>query len=90
MFGYVTFLIFNYNICITVYKYNIIMDSDEEILEFIVDNIKPRKAYKVQERINHMEKWNDEEFFIRFRLMKHTILMLLEMIEEQLTFKTDR
>lgn len=64
-------------------------DSDDEFLMNIAI-FRTRRVKNVQERIDHFNKWNDDEFFSRFRLSKRAVQFLLEHIEEQLQSWTER
>jgi hypothetical protein len=63
-------------------------DSDDEFLMFVAQH--GRNARKFRERPDHLTLWNNREFFIRFRLSKPTVLMLLELVEDDLETITDR
>lgn len=56
--------------------------DDEEILDFIFDNINIRKKYTVRDRFQNIEKWDESEFFMRFRMTKNTVLYLLDKIQD--------
>ncbi|CAI6372056.1 unnamed protein product [Macrosiphum euphorbiae] len=57
-------------------------DDDDEILEFI--NYR-RRPYTVRDRINHMIKWDDHDFLIRFRLSKVVVEQVLELITDNIS-----
>lgn len=54
-------------------------DDDDDLLE---EN--ERRPYILRNKPQHIEIWDDVDFFSRFRLKKQTVLMLLQNIEEQL------
>uniref|UniRef100_A0A1Y1M620 DDE Tnp4 domain-containing protein n=1 Tax=Photinus pyralis TaxID=7054 RepID=A0A1Y1M620_PHOPY len=64
----------------------------DEILELeevrIVNGI--RRQYTIRERPNYLEILDDFDFFRRFRLKKHTVLLLLGKINDQLLSKITR
>lgn len=67
----------------------------DDILEIeeaeIINIINPEyRQYIVRERPDHLNIWNDSEFFNRFRLSKETVLAILELIEEEIRHKTNR
>jgi hypothetical protein len=47
-----------------------------------------RKNPRLQIRRNHLEYWNDEEFYIRFT-SKNTVVLLLEEIRENIQHNTN-
>lgn len=51
---------------------------------------KSRKPRNFRPRIDNFNKWNDEEFFFRFRLTKPTVLMILNLINDKIEFPTNR
>lgn len=58
-------------------------DSEEEH-EFV----RRRKIYR--QRVNHFEKYDDFDFFDRFRITKPTFSALLESIEDVIATPTNR
>lgn len=62
-------------------------DEEEEFLDFLEH---PRRPYVVKDRFNPFDEYDDLDFFMRFRLKKETVLMVLEQIEEQIETITDR
>jgi hypothetical protein len=44
--------------------------DDEDIINFVVNLGRIRKNPRLQIRRNHLEYWDDQEFYIRFRLSK--------------------
>lgn len=56
-------------------------DDDEEIIEFLLRRNRPRYF---QNRIDHINKWNDIDFFRRFRMKKSTFMYILGKIEDKL------
>lgn len=82
------------------------MDSDDSNDEFLADfpafyenpiydyvPVRPartaRRPYTVQERIS-IDNWDDVDFAQRFRLSKSTVLQILELIRQELTFDDPR
>lgn len=65
-------------------------DSDEEDELFALLGARGRLAKIIRPRVNHFDMWTDAEFFMRFRLTKPTVLLLLDQIVHQLEHQTDR
>ena len=61
-------------------------DSDDDEL-LIYDVRRPRW---IRERNNYFEEYDDVDFKTRFRLSKESVLSVLDHIEHQLEFPTDR
>lgn len=63
------------------------MDSSEEEEEehFVAE----RRQYMMNERID-MNKWDDADFFYRFRLSKATVAKVLQIIEPSLVYTQER
>lgn len=59
-------------------------DSDDED-EFVV-----RRPRWIRDREDHFHSLDDTDFVMRFRLSKRTVLSVLETIEDQLEFRTDK
>jgi hypothetical protein len=55
----------------------------------VVDLAGIRKNPRLQDGRNHLECWNDEEFYIRFRLSKNTVVLLLEEVREGIQHNTN-
>jgi len=68
-------------------NFDIISDEDEYNIE---DLPKPRKKKVFRNRMVDFEMWDDDEFFMRFRLKKPTVIELLSKIEFHLKSKTNR
>lgn len=51
---------------------------------------KPRRPYLLSIRIDHLNKWDDQDFFARFRLSKNTFKIVLEMVQQEVTTVTQR
>ena len=68
-------------------NFDIISDEDEYNIE---DFPKPRKKKVFRNRMEDLEMWDDDEFFMRFRLKKTTVKELLFKIEFHLKSKTNR
>lgn len=64
-------------------------DDDYEIIQYL--NYQ-RRQYTVHDRINHnhMLAWDAHDFRLRFRLGKNVVRQLLEYIEDEISFETDR
>jgi hypothetical protein len=56
---------------------------------FVVNLGRIRKNSRLQIRRNHLEYWNDEELYIRFRLSKNTVVLLLEEIRGNIQHNTN-
>jgi hypothetical protein len=63
-------------------------DSDDEF--FMNLAARGRRVKDVRPRIDNFNVWNDDQFFVRFRLTKPTVLHLLELVEPSLETATDR
>lgn len=63
-------------------------DSDDEMFMHIA--ARGRMARNFRQRPDHLNLWTDEEFFMRFRLTKVTVLSVLELVEHELEYETDR
>lgn len=61
---------------------DVFLNDDLDILD-IIDFGYPRKIY---DRKNNFEELDNLTFFKRFRLMKNTVLHLLELIEQDLEY----
>ena len=59
-------------------------DNDDED-EFVV-----RRPRWIRDREDHFHNLDDTDFVMRFRLSKRTVLSVLETIENQLEFRTDK
>lgn len=62
--------------------YSISISDDEEIIEFLLRQNRPRY---IQNRVDHIDKWNDIDFFGWFRMKKSTFMYILEKIEDRLS-----
>jgi hypothetical protein len=62
---------------------NIFSDDDED-----EENI--RRPYMLRNKLNHFEIWDDVDFFARFRLRKQTVMLLLNLIDDQLSIMWNR
>lgn len=66
--------------------YNILSSSDnEDVIRYI-----NRRPKKLKLRMNYFDNLDDIEFKMRFRLNKNSVLLVLNIIEEELTFPTNR
>jgi hypothetical protein len=66
-------------------------DSSDEEDEFFMNlDAQGRRAKNFRARVDHFNVWNDDGFFVRFRLTKPTVLYLLEETEPHLETATDR
>lgn len=62
--------------------------SDEEaIVEFLLWE---RRPYRVRPRVDHFTILDENDFFMRFRLTKQTVLHILDLIEREIETPTDR
>lgn len=64
--------------------------SEEEVLELVLIVAGPRQAKVIRPRVNHYEKWRDEEFIARFWMSKETTRFVLDLIGEHIAHKTTR
>lgn len=64
--------------------YNILSSSDDE------DIIRHRRPRRFKLRMNYFDDLDDIEFKMRFRLDKNSVLLVLNNIEEELTFRSNR
>lgn len=58
-------------------------ESDSEDEEDIIGLQLARRQYKMRTRIS-IDTWDDQDFFMRFRLQKSTVAMVLEIIRPSL------
>jgi hypothetical protein len=63
-------------------------DADDEMFFHLA--ARGRIARNFRQRPDNLNIWSDEEFFMRFRLTKPTVLSVLEMVEHELEYETDR
>lgn len=63
-------------------------DDDEEVIHFM--QRQQRRPRVIKERRNYFDELDDIEFSTRFRLSKQSVLQVLERIEHQLEFNTDK
>lgn len=61
-------------------------DSDDEDQQFVAE----RRQYNLYERMDHFNKWDDIDFFRRFRLRKETVANILDLIRPKLENKSQR
>ncbi|XP_023312349.1 putative nuclease HARBI1 [Anoplophora glabripennis] len=73
---------------LNLYETSSSSDEENDLLANIFQN--RRKEKRIRERVNHMEYWDEEEFFIRFRLTKDSVRQLLDIIVETLETATNR
>lgn len=66
----------------------ILSDSDDELLYNLF--LRTRKQKTVRHRPDLMNEYDDDEFFTRFRLKKDTVLMILDLINNDLEHSTER
>lgn len=73
---------------------DIFQDVDEILfhndLDELIEGVYPNDGYKVQQRPDNFNMWDDHQFFRRFRLSKATVLKLLQQIERLLLHRTKR
>lgn len=60
--------------------------DDLEVVEIIIHRF-PRRTY---DRANYFDSLEEHDFVRRFRLTKNTVLMVLELIEEEIEFINNR
>jgi hypothetical protein len=66
-------------------------DSSDSEDEFFMNlAARGRRVKDVRPRIDNFNVWNDDQFFVRFRLTKLTVLHLLDLVEPSLETATDR
>jgi hypothetical protein len=58
-------------------------DEDDEMMANIA--VGGRAQRRIRPRPDHFNLWNDEEFFVRFRLTKPTVMHLFGLIEDQIS-----
>lgn len=61
-------------------NYDVDVFSDDE--DWVIEPI--RRSYTKRRRVDHMDNWDDVEFFNRFRLQKGTVISVLNKIEPKL------
>jgi len=66
--------------------YNILSSSDDEDVIRCIN----KRPKKLKLRMNYFDNLDDIEFKMRFRLNKNSVLLVLNIIEEELTFPTNR
>jgi hypothetical protein len=66
-----------------------ISSDDEDIIDFVEHLERPRKRRRYQERKNHLDYWDDQEFYNRFRFSKPSVRRILEKIEEAIKSPTN-
>lgn len=69
--------------------FNLINDPDGELID-LIENVNPEREYNIRPRTDHLNYWNDTEFFNRFRLTKATVVLILHEIEDDLRNRTER
>uniref|UniRef100_A0A6P7GTK7 Uncharacterized protein LOC114324683 n=1 Tax=Diabrotica virgifera virgifera TaxID=50390 RepID=A0A6P7GTK7_DIAVI len=62
--------------------------NDEDIINFIVHLVRPRRVPRFHNRRYQYNYWDDVDFFRRFRLLKPTVLSLLEQIDGEIRSPT--
>ncbi|KAB0804604.1 hypothetical protein PPYR_01574 [Photinus pyralis] len=67
---------------------NVNSDSDDEMLEGFLQKTRARKRFR--QLITLFDEYNDDEFFMRFRLTKPTVAALHEQLVDQIKFQTNR
>jgi hypothetical protein len=58
-----------------------ILTDDEDILEYVEYIDRPRRPYIVRDRRDHFTEWDEYDFFVRFRLGKGIVQIILHRIE---------
>lgn len=66
------------------------LDDDEDITNYTSLINKSRRFKRINERIDHFNKWDDIDFFARFRLSKLSIKYVLKLITEEIASPTER
>ncbi|KAJ8933645.1 hypothetical protein NQ314_006410, partial [Rhamnusium bicolor] len=66
-----------------------VSSDDEDIIDYVEHIERPRKARRYQERKNHINYWDDEEFYNRFRFTKPSVHLILEKIEDGIKSTTN-
>lgn len=66
--------------------YNILSSSDDDDIIRCID----RRPRRLKLRRNYFDDLDDIEFKMRFRLNKNSVLLVLDSIEEELTFLSNR
>lgn len=61
-------------------------DSQDELFA----RIRCRAARNFRIRVDHFTRWSDNEFRMRFRLSKETVMMLESKLKESIAPKTQR
>ncbi|KAI4463128.1 l1 transposable element-related [Holotrichia oblita] len=64
------------------------LTDDEDFIELL--NIELRIPRVFRERINHFEKWNDNEFKQRFGLSKPVVKFVIDKIAGEISSKSNR
>lgn len=64
--------------------------DDEDFMELALLVTFPRNKKKFRKRPDHFSKWNNQEFYDRFRLSKTTVKYVLGLIEEKISSPTTR
>ncbi|KAJ8911539.1 hypothetical protein NQ315_012792 [Exocentrus adspersus] len=70
--------------------FEIISEDDEEIDDYLRYLNPQRRLPVVRQRPNHFLKWEDPDFFARFRLSKLTVQRIINEVRENITNPTDR
>lgn len=65
-------------------------ESDEDDEQFENAALHGRAQRRIRPRPNNFESWNDEEFFVRFRLTKATVLALFGFVEQEISTLTEK
>lgn len=68
----------------------IVWGDDEEVLDdFVHVERRVRREYTMPRRIE-VDDFDDVDFYGRFRMTKRTVLRILELIREKLTYSEER
>ncbi|CAH2001762.1 unnamed protein product [Acanthoscelides obtectus] len=65
-------------------------DTSEDELAGRLQNRIFRTARNFRARVDHFTRWNEDEFRLRFRLSKNTVIMLEERIRDNIAPNTER
>lgn len=63
-------------------------DSDSDLEDYV--NVVLRRPRTLHQRPDHINYWDDLDFFNRFRLTKNTVQILVNEIQEQIRYPTER
>lgn len=67
--------------------FKIINDDEQKIVDFF--NLQ-RRVYTIRVRVDHMNRWDDEDFRIRFRISKDVVRQVLGFMTDQISSQSDK